>query len=110
MAIKLSEKLGDPKWIRMSERIAQLMKEKEEPERERRFLFCDGLLLVRHSNRFVYSDFRDRALLRLVRSSPRTAGRQSALSAPAPNTWANRSAKKSCRLTSDRRRIRLARH
>jgi citrate synthase len=29
MAIKLSEKLGDPKWIRMSERIAQLMKEKK---------------------------------------------------------------------------------
>ena len=29
MAMKLSEKLGDPKWIRMSERIAQLMKEKK---------------------------------------------------------------------------------
>ena len=29
MAIKLSEKIGDPKWIRMSERIAQLMKEKK---------------------------------------------------------------------------------
>ena len=29
MAIKLSEKLGDPKWIKMSERIAQLMKEKK---------------------------------------------------------------------------------
>ena len=29
MAIKLSEKLGDPKWINMSERIAQLMKEKK---------------------------------------------------------------------------------
>jgi citrate synthase len=29
MAIKLSEKLGDPKWIRMSERIAQLMYEKK---------------------------------------------------------------------------------
>jgi citrate synthase len=29
MAIKMSEKLGDPKWIRMSERIAQLMKEKK---------------------------------------------------------------------------------
>ncbi len=29
MAVKLSEKLGDPKWIRMSERIAQLMKEKK---------------------------------------------------------------------------------
>jgi citrate synthase len=27
MAVKLSEKLGEPKWIRMSERIAQLMKE-----------------------------------------------------------------------------------
>ena len=29
MAIKLSEKIGEPKWIRMSERIAQLMKEKK---------------------------------------------------------------------------------
>ena len=29
MAVKLSEKLGDPKWIRMSERIAELMKEKK---------------------------------------------------------------------------------
>lgn len=29
MAVKLSEKLGDPKWIRMSERIAKLMKEKK---------------------------------------------------------------------------------
>jgi len=29
MAVKLGEKLGDAKWIRMSERIAQLMKEKK---------------------------------------------------------------------------------
>ncbi len=29
MAMKLSEKLGDPKWINMSERIARLMKEKK---------------------------------------------------------------------------------
>src|SRR5438045_2681777 len=29
MAIKLSEKLGEPKWIKMSERIAKLMKEKK---------------------------------------------------------------------------------
>ncbi|MGI8821370.1 MAG: citrate synthase [Chthoniobacterales bacterium] len=29
MAVKLSENLGDPKWIRMSERIAQLMKERK---------------------------------------------------------------------------------
>ncbi|HKP93462.1 MAG TPA: citrate synthase [Chthoniobacterales bacterium] len=29
MAVKLSEKLGEPKWIRMSERIAVLMKEKK---------------------------------------------------------------------------------
>ena len=29
MAIKLSEKLGDPKWIRMSERIAELMKQRK---------------------------------------------------------------------------------
>src|SRR6476620_8140986 len=30
MAVKLSSQLGDPKWIRMSERIAQLMKEKKD--------------------------------------------------------------------------------
>ncbi len=29
MAVKLSSQLGDPKWIKMSERIAQLMKEKK---------------------------------------------------------------------------------
>ena len=29
MAVKLSEKLGNPKWIKMSERIAELMKEKK---------------------------------------------------------------------------------
>ncbi len=29
MAIKLSDELGEPKWIRMSERIAQIMKEKK---------------------------------------------------------------------------------
>ncbi len=29
MAVKLSEKLGNPKWINMSERIAKLMKEKK---------------------------------------------------------------------------------
>jgi citrate synthase len=29
MAVKLSEKIGEPKWIRMSERIAHLMKEKK---------------------------------------------------------------------------------
>ncbi|MFN2508976.1 MAG: citrate synthase [Chthoniobacterales bacterium] len=29
MAVKLSRQLGDPKWIRMSERIAQLMKERK---------------------------------------------------------------------------------
>jgi citrate synthase len=30
MAIKLSEKIGAPKWIRMSERIAELMKQKKD--------------------------------------------------------------------------------
>ncbi|HZE56811.1 MAG TPA: citrate synthase [Chthoniobacterales bacterium] len=30
MAVKLSEKLGEPKWIRMSGRIAKLMKEKKD--------------------------------------------------------------------------------
>jgi citrate synthase len=29
MAIKLCEELGEPKWIHMSERIAQIMKEKK---------------------------------------------------------------------------------
>ena len=52
---------------------------KEEPERERRFLFCDGLLLVRYSDRSVHPDFCDCALFRLVRARPRTTGGQSAL-------------------------------
>jgi citrate synthase len=30
MAIKLSEKVGEPKWIKMSERIAKIMKEKKD--------------------------------------------------------------------------------
>ena len=30
MAIKLSEKIGEPKWIRMSQRIAELMKQKKD--------------------------------------------------------------------------------
>jgi citrate synthase len=29
MAVKLCEELGEPKWIRMSERIAEIMKEKK---------------------------------------------------------------------------------
>ena len=29
MAVKLSEELGEPKWIQMSERIAEIMKEKK---------------------------------------------------------------------------------
>ena len=29
MAIKLTEELGDPKWINMSERIAEIMKERK---------------------------------------------------------------------------------
>ena len=29
MAVKLSEKIGEPKWIRMSQRIAELMKQKK---------------------------------------------------------------------------------
>ena len=45
MGVKLTDQLGEPKWIRMSERIAELMKE-EGPERERRFLLGDGLLLA----------------------------------------------------------------
>ena len=53
---------------------------KEEPERERRFLFRDGLLLVRHSDRFVHAGLRHRALRRLVRARPRAARRQPALS------------------------------
>ncbi len=87
MAIKLSEKLGDAKWIRMSERIAQLMKEKKEPERERRFLFRDCLLLVRDSDRFVHPGFRDCALRRLVRPGPRAVGRQSPLPAAERIRW-----------------------
>ena len=81
MAIKLSEKLGDPKWINMSERIARVDEGEEEPERERRFLFRDGLLFVGHSDRFVHPGFRHRALRRLVRARPRAARGQPTLSA-----------------------------
>src|ERR1700680_50624 len=34
MAIKLSEKIGEPKWIRMSQRIAELMKQKKNLDAE----------------------------------------------------------------------------
>ncbi len=70
MAIKLSEKLGEPKWIKMSERIAELMKEKKEPQRQRRFLFGDGLSFVRNSDGSFHAGLRDRADVRLVRPYP----------------------------------------
>jgi citrate synthase len=60
---EVERKLGDPKWIRMSERIAQLMKERKNLNAERRFLLGDRLLLARDSDRPVHSDFRGRALL-----------------------------------------------
>ena len=82
MAVKLSEELGEPKWIRMSERIARNHEGKERAQRERRFLFRHGLLLARHSDRHVHADFCHRADQRLDGSRPRATRRQSALPAP----------------------------
>jgi hypothetical protein len=79
MAVKLSEKLGDPKWINMSERIAPVNEGKEEPERECRFLFRDSLLFVRHPDRLVHSCLRHCPLRRLVRTRSRAARGQSPL-------------------------------
>jgi hypothetical protein len=44
---------------------------KERSERERRFLFRDGLLFVRHSDRSVHAGLRDWPLCRLVRAGAR---------------------------------------
>src|SRR6267143_3272617 len=52
---------------------------KEEPERERRLLLCNGLLLVRYSDGSLHPDFCDCPLFRMVCTRPRTSGRQSAL-------------------------------
>ena len=55
MAQILSAKLGEPKWIQMSERIAEIMLKRKKSQRECRFLFRHRLLLARHSDRSVHS-------------------------------------------------------
>ena len=55
MAAELTKQLGEPKWIRMSERIASIMREKKGAQCQRRFLFCHGLLLAGRSDGPVYS-------------------------------------------------------
>ena len=57
MAVKLTNELGEPKWINMSERIAELMREKKRSQRQRRFLFRHGLSFPRYSDRSLYADF-----------------------------------------------------
>ena len=62
MAVKLTEQLGEPKWVRMSERIATLDEGAQEgAQRQRRFLFGDGLLFARSADGFVHADLRHRA-------------------------------------------------
>ena len=76
MAQILSAKLGEPKWIQMSERIAEIMLKEKAPQRQRRFLFRDRLLLARHSDRFVHAHFCHRAHRGLDGARARTTGGQ----------------------------------
>ncbi len=78
MAQILSAKVGEAKWIQMSERIAEIMLEKKEPERERRFLFRHGLLVAGYSDRFVHAHLRDRPHQRLDGACAGTTGGQPA--------------------------------
>src|SRR5438046_10748667 len=52
---------------------------KEEPECERRLLLCHCLLLVRYSDGSLHPDFCHCPLFRMLRTGPRTIGRQSAV-------------------------------
>ena len=100
MAVKLSEKLGDPKWIRMSERIAQLMKEKKNLNANVDFYSATVYYSLGHPDRSVHPHFRDRADCRLVRARSRAAGRQSAFPAAERIRRASRWGKRSSRSTS----------
>ena len=80
MAIKLSEKLGDPKWIRMSERIAQLMKEKKNLNANVDF-YSATVYYSLGIPTDLFTPIFAIARCRLVRAGPRAAGGQSALSA-----------------------------
>jgi len=77
MAQILSSQLGEPKWIQMSDRIAEIMLEKS---------ICTPtwisipprFIIPGHSDRPVYPDFRHFPHRRLDGPCPRTTGRQPA--------------------------------
>ncbi len=81
MAIKLSEKLGEPKWIKMSERIAEMMKEKKNLNANVDFYSATVYYSLGIPTDLFTPDLRDRALLRLVRPGFGATGRQSAIPA-----------------------------
>ena len=73
MAVKLSEKLGDPKWIKMSERIAQLMKEKKNLNANVDFYSATVYYSLGIPTDLVHAGLRRGPLCRLVRARPRAA-------------------------------------
>ena len=99
MAVKLSEKLGEPKWIRMSERIAQLMKEKKNLNANVDFYSATVYYSLGIPTDLFTPDLRDRPHCRLVRARPRATRRQSPLS-PAERIRRRAGGQKGC---ADRR-------
>ena len=81
MAIKLSEKLGEPKWIRMSERIAQLMKEKKNLNANVDFYSATVYYSLGIPTDLFTPIFAIARTLRLVRARSRAARRQPPLPA-----------------------------
>ena len=80
MAIALTEKLGEPKWIRMSERIATIMRGEKGPQRQRRFLLRHGLLQPRIANGSLHPDLCNQPCCWLDGASVGAVGGQSTLS------------------------------
>ncbi len=58
MAIKLCEELGEPKWIRMSERIAEIMKEKKGLNANVDFYSATVYYSLGIPDRYVHPDLR----------------------------------------------------
>ena len=79
MAVKLSEKLGDPKWIQMSERIAQLMKEKKNLNANVDFYSATVYYSLGIPTDLFTPVFAIARCCRLVRARPRAARGQPAL-------------------------------
>ena len=102
MAVKLSEKLGEPKWIRMSERIATLMKEKKNLNANVDFYSATVYYSLGIPTDLFTPIFAIARCCRLVRARPRAARRQPPL--PPAERIRRRAgrAKRSCRSTSAR--------